>query len=124
MPTTALTMKLALLTSMLFGLLSCSDTRRFRASARDILVSLSNAQEHSEFAGSLGEATDRLVERRRAQKQPLTIRIVDGDAPAPIGDGSCQLHAFVSTAPTVPPFVGIRMKKEANGWHIAGYWTP
>jgi len=104
------------------GLLSCNDSENSRDTVHGILRSLSQEQDHPDYAGNLGVAVETLVKRQQKQSALLTIDVRDGDAD--VGDGSCQFHVLVSSLPTKLPFIGIRMKLEKDGWHIAGYWTP
>jgi hypothetical protein len=77
-----------------------------------------------DFNESNGAAIAQLIAARKSQQDPIVLNIIDGDAPAPVGDGSCHYHAFASFHKNAAPLLGIRLRFENESWHLAGYWTP
>lgn len=117
-PVAILALLLALFT------VGCGDTKRSRSEAKDLLKSLSLGKSPAGYAGIYGEAVDKLRSAQTAQDTPITFTIKSGDAEEPIGDGSCDYHAFAYVDGSNTPFLGIRLAHRSDGWHIAGYWTP
>jgi len=103
--------------------LSCGCSNK-HSDAIAVLEALSEGRPHPEFASAPGAAIEILRKHRSLAGHPLHFDMRNGDAPDPIGDKSCQLHTLVSVEATAQPFIGIRLRSEGDGWHIAGYWTP
>jgi hypothetical protein len=105
-------------------IMGCKGSTHSRSDAEDLLRLLSSGDSPAQYAGIYGDAVDKLRSAQAAQDTPITFAVNGGDADAPIGDGSCDYHAFAYAEGADAPFLGIRLAHEGDGWHIAGYWTP
>ena len=90
---------------------------------RVILQELASGEKPAGFAGFEGRAVAVLRDEEKLHSGSIAYDIRNGDAPTH-ADGSCEYHVLVSRSGDRDPFIGLRMNREAEGWHIAGFWTP
>lgn len=103
---------------------SCRKSVDRLGEAEVLLSALSSNNTPKNFGGFEGEAIAKLRDKQSSQVNPITFDVRKGDAEPPIGDGSCDYHAFGSVKSGDEPFIGIRLRYKDRGWHIVGYWTP
>ena len=114
--------RVALISVSFLGL-GCDGAGRVDVEVQEMLKSLSEGAQASGYAGTYQSVVARLVEVRAAQEGDLVFEIKEGDVPE-LGDGSCEKHVLVSVDHVTDPILGLRLKRESEGWHIAGFWTP
>ena len=91
---------------------------------RDLLKTVAKGEHPKFLAGFNKEAMKSIHTKQFMQRGELIYDIRVGDAPHPIGNNSCDFHAFIAEAPGVSPFIGVRMQHQPDGWYIIGWWTP